>query len=62
MGPMCVRGGWLGGAHHKNQLNVLPFSVKTDIYLYLPICLNPRGGRQTGIQEYQVLRGLVETK
>ena len=33
MGPMCDRGGlgWCGGAHHKNQLNVLPFSVKTDI-------------------------------
>ena len=33
MGLMCVRGGWgwLGGAHYKNQLNVLPFSVKTDI-------------------------------
>ena len=33
MGPMCVRGGWgwCGGAHHKNQLNVLPFYVKTDI-------------------------------
>ena len=30
MGPMCVRGGWgwWGGAHHKNQLNVLPFSVQ----------------------------------
>ena len=37
---------------------------KIDIYLsiYLPIHLNPRGGRQTGIPEYQVLRGLVEIK
>ena len=24
-------GGGQGGAHHKNQLNVLPVSVKTDI-------------------------------
>ena len=34
MSRMCVRRGWGGGqgvAHHKNQLNVLPFSVKTDI-------------------------------
>ena len=33
MSRICVRGGWggQGGAHHKNQLNVLPFSVKTDI-------------------------------
>ena len=30
--------------------------------IYLPIHLNPRGGRQTGIPEYQVLRGLVEIK
>ena len=30
--------------------------------IYLPLRLNPRGGRQTGIPEYQVLRGLVETK
>ena len=41
------------------------FHLKGYIYLsifYLPIHLNPRGGRQTGIPEYQVLRGLVEIK
>ena len=32
------------------------------VSIYLPIRLNPRGGRQTGIPEYQVLRGLVEIK
>ena len=32
------------------------------ITIYLPIRLNPRGGRQMAIQAYQVLRGLVETK
>ena len=26
------------------------------------LSINPRGGRQTGIPEYQVLRGLVEIK
>ena len=30
--------------------------------IYLPKRLNPQGGRQTGIPEYQLLRRLVETK
>ena len=29
---------------------------------FLPLRLNPRGGHQKGIPEYQVLSGLVETK
>ena len=33
-----------------------------ELSIYLPIRLKPRGGRQTGIPEHQVLRGLVETK
>ena len=36
-----------------------------DINIYLSIfqyVLSPEGGHQTGIPEYQVLRGLVETK
>ena len=28
---------------------------------FLPLHLNPRGGHQMGIPEYQVLRGLVES-
>ena len=41
MGLMYVRGGcgWLGGAHHKNQLNMLPFSVKTDILHIIALSL-----------------------
>ena len=30
--------------------------------LFLPLRLNPRGGHQTDIPEYQVLRRLVGTK
>ena len=30
--------------------------------IFLPLRLNPRVGRQTGILEYQVLRGLVEQR
>ena len=37
-------------------------SLTLNLSIYLPIRLDPRGGRQTGIPEYQVLRGLVETK
>ena len=41
-----------GAGHTRRDLSIF----------YLPIRLNPRGGRQTGIPEYQVLRGLVENK
>ena len=36
--------------------------LQHTLSIYLPIRLNPRGGRQMGIPEYQVLRGSVETK
>ena len=51
--PTRVNRGFMGWIYPGGYLS---------IYLYLPIHLNPRRGRQTGIPEYQVLRGLVEIK
>ena len=46
-----------GGGGGRVQLAI---PIET-LSFFLPLRLNPVG-HQTGIQEYQVLRGLVETK